>query len=130
MATELPLFEWSFNATATMATSQFRAVKQDTANPGNTVIAAAVTDRCIGIIQNNPAAGRTGNVLTMGVSKFIASGVIHVGDALGVTATGAFAAITPGVNTTIYLVGQSLSECADGDTGTGIFNFPSAGRAA
>src|SRR5690242_9339371 len=99
-------------ATSSLATAQFKAVKQDTSNPGQMVLATGVTDHGIGILQDTPGAGQSGNVCVLGVTKFLAQGTIHVGDMLGFgTTDGALTTITLGSDTTIQVVGQALSEC-------------------
>lgn len=132
MAVELPLLGWSFPATLTLAAKQFYAVKQDTSNPGNVVIVAAATDKACGILQDTPAVGKVGNVMLMGISKFVAKGTIHVGSKLGLGSDGdgRLAAIVAGTDTTIYIVGESLNECADGDIGYAAICFPNSSRAA
>lgn len=131
MAVELPLFNWTFKATATLAAAQWKVVMQDTSNPGNVVLSTAITDHPIGILQDAPAAGEAGNVCIMGISKFIAQGTIHVGDMLGLgTTDGGLTKITLGTDTTVQVLGQALSECADGDIGWAVVNFSAAGRAA
>lgn len=132
MATEQPGFLISLVATVTQASNLFKVVKQDTANPGNFILVAAATDSAIGILQGTPPANGTGTIMVSGVSKFIAQGTIHVGDDLGLTTSplGSLKAIVAGTDTTIRKVGQSLSECADGDIGTGLFNFAAATRDA
>jgi hypothetical protein len=131
-AFELPLFQYSFQATASLATKRFYAVKQDTANPGNIVIVAAATDKPVGLLQNNPGAAAAGTVMLSGISKFVAKGTIHVGDILGLGSDGdgRIAKITPGTDTTIYVLGQAIQEAADNDVCAGLFNFMNIGRAA
>tara|TARA_R100001530_G_scaffold131617_2_gene103416 strand:+ start:73 stop:459 length:387 start_codon:yes stop_codon:yes gene_type:complete len=60
----------SFEATATLATSQYLAVKLDASNPFKVVIADA-NAKVVGILQNKPAAGETAIVRVAGVSKHV-----------------------------------------------------------
>lgn len=133
MATETPILRTSFltaAAAADFSSKQFYVCKMS-ASPAKTILLpTGVTDRAIGIVQNNPGLGRTANVLISGISKFIAGGTIAVGDNLGLKLDGTLVKVTPGTDTTVFLVGVAIEAGASGNTLTGIFSFAAAGRAA
>ncbi len=131
MAVEMPLFQSSFLAAASMATGQYKAVMIDTSAADTVKLCTAITDHPIGICQNNPASGGVVNVMHAGISKYIAQGTVTRGDMLGLgTTDGSFVTIALGTDTTEVVCGQALETVADGDIGTGIFNFMALGRAA
>lgn len=131
MAYEIPGLTISFQtaaANADYSAKQYYVAKLDTS--GNALLPTAVTDRPVGIVQNNPANSRTASVLVNGVSKYVAGGNIAVGDNLGLKNDGTLVKVTPGTDTTVFLVGVALEAGASGDKLTGLFDFASAGRAA
>ncbi len=78
----------SFEATASLASSQYYAVKLDTSNPFKVVIADA-NAKVVGILQNKPAAGETAVVRVAGVSKHVMGAAsLAPGDLITSTSTG------------------------------------------
>lgn len=131
MATEIPVLNISAitaAASADYSSKQYYVAKYDTS--GNALLPTGVTDIPIGIVQNNPGLSRSAVILVEGVSKYVAGGNIAVGDKLGLKNDGTLVKVTPGTDTTVYLVGTALEAGASGDKLTGMFNFASAGRAA
>jgi len=71
-------FERTFVCGATtLIAKQYYAVKQHT--DGTLILAAAGTDKIVGILQNKPAVGAAALVRFGGTSKAIAGGTISVG---------------------------------------------------
>ncbi len=85
MAWEKPLENLSLVAAADFSAKQFYAVKID-AN-GAAALAGA-GDNAVGIMQDNPASGTIGNVMTLGVSKAVYGGTVTAGDNLSSDANG------------------------------------------
>lgn len=72
---------------------------------------AANTNPIIGIVQNNPAVGEAGTVMSAGISKAIASGPIAINDLLQCDANGKFLKAVSGK----YVVAQALESAVAGD---------------
>lgn len=71
-------FERSFVCGATsLATKQYYMVKQHT--DGTMILAAAATDKIVGVLQNKPAVGAAALVRMGGTTKVVAGGTISVG---------------------------------------------------
>ncbi len=86
-------FERSFVCGATtMIAKQYYAVKQHT--DGTLILAAAGTDKIVGILQNKPAVGAAALVRFLGTTKAIAGGVITVGAWVTATSDGTLVATT------------------------------------
>ena len=98
------------NAGADLSTKQYYVVKVNTS--GAIILAAATTDRPLGVLQNNPTSGKTASVMTSGVTKVVASAAIAIGDRVMCTAAGKVATAT----STNYAFGTALvAAAADGD---------------
>jgi len=79
MAQSIRDFERSFVCGATtMIAKQYYIVKQHT--DGTAILAAAATDKIIGVLQNKPAVGAAALVRFLGTTKVIAGGAINPGD--------------------------------------------------
>lgn len=86
-------FERSFVCGATtLIAKQYYAVKQHT--DGTLILAAAGTDKLVGILQNKPAVGAAALVRFLGTSKGIAGGTISVGAWVTATTDGTLIATT------------------------------------
>lgn len=118
----------SLVAGADLSAAQFKFVKLNSS--GDVVLAAATTDRPIGVLQNAPLSGQEAEVLIVGGTKLVAGGSITEGAALGTTNAGAGKALTVGTDTTAYILGSAITEAASGDVFTAVINCASAGRAA
>lgn len=78
MSQSLKDFERSFVCGATtMIAKQYYAVKQHT--DGTAILAAAGTDKIIGVLQNKPAVGAAALVRFAGTTKIVSAGTISVG---------------------------------------------------
>lgn len=115
-------------AGADLSAKQYYFVKLDSS--GNAILAAAATDRPIGVLQNAPTAGQEAEVLIVGGTKLVSSGVISEGAAIGTASTGKAVSLTVGTDTTAYILGSAITEAAASDVFTAVINCASAGRAA
>jgi hypothetical protein len=77
VATEHSVYDESFIAGADLSGKQFYAVKISAAR--TVALGAAATDRCIGILQNDPASGQAAVVRMIGLSKAISGAAVTVG---------------------------------------------------
>ena len=73
--------------TTSLAANQYKFVKFG-ATAGQIAVASAKTDKIIGVLQNDPAAGEPAIVCAVGVSKVISSGSVTVGTLLTSNSTG------------------------------------------
>ena len=93
MTTDVRDFERSFVCGATtLVAKQYYAVKQHT--DGTLILAAAGTDKIVGILRNKPAVGAAALVRFLGTSKAIAGGTISVGAWVTATTDGTLIATT------------------------------------
>lgn len=60
-----------------LATKQYYIVKQHT--DGTMILAAAGTDKIVGVLQNKPTVGKAALVRFLGTTKVVAGGAISVG---------------------------------------------------
>jgi hypothetical protein len=130
MAYEIPGFQFSLPAGADLSAHQYKFVKINSS--GQCVLCAAVTDKPIGILQNDPpAAGVAANIMVNGISKLKAAANLAVGDQIGTDAAGLGAANVPGTDTTKYTVGEVIGDntVANGVVSV-LFNCAGAGRGA
>lgn len=131
MAYEGVQTRWSFPAGADLSSAQFTFVKLNSS--GQVVPCAAATDRPIGVLQDNPKSGDRATVCSIGITKVVtgSGGALAVGQTIGTDASGDAAAITPGTDTTKYLVGVVVeASSAATEYASAWINCPSAGRAA
>jgi hypothetical protein len=114
VTTEFIPIRFSFNATNSLASSQYRLAKLDTSNADGVVVATDATAPIVGSVQNNPTAGHAAEIsLVPCIAKVVASAAISVGDKI--TATTGGKAVT---TTTIgdWFAGLAIdAAAADGD---------------
>lgn len=91
---------------------QFRAVKLDTANQGNVVLAVA-GNQIYGILQNAPRANETCQVRYIGLTKVQLGGTVATGDPLTPDANGNLVKWTTGSSK--YIVGRAKQAGVSGD---------------
>ena len=103
---EIPGFKFSLETGADLSAGQYRFVKLD-AN-GLAVLCAAITDKPIGVLQNDPGLGEEAEIMVTGITKMSADSAIAIGDELGTSADGQADTIVSGSDTTVRLVGQAL----------------------
>ena len=86
-----------------LSTKQYYFVKLDSTQ--QVIIAAAATDKVLGILQNKPESGEAARVRIFGRSKVIGDAALSIGDLIGTSADGQADAKTPGTDTTEYVKG-------------------------
>jgi hypothetical protein len=72
-------------AGADLSAAQYKFVKLNSS--GQAVLCSAVTDRPIGVLQNNPTSGLEAEVTVSGGTKVVAGGTVAIGNAVGTNAT-------------------------------------------
>ena len=118
----------ALTAAADLSSNQYYFVKLASATTVN--VCTAITDLPIGILQNNPdTAGDQCVVQIFGISKVVADGTITAGRWMGTSSDSQAAGITPGSDTTVYVMGQAIQAASAGETFTMFLN-PSNCRAA
>lgn len=122
MAFVIPGFKMSgLKAAADLTGKQYHFVKLDT--DGNVAAITAITDRPIGILQNEPtAAGMAAEVMCDGVSKIKLDGTSAVADVLGTSDDGSADTIVVGTDETVYACGTCIEGGAVGNIGTILFD--------
>jgi hypothetical protein len=110
MAYEIPGFKFSLRAGADLSLSQYRFVKLNAS--GDAVVCAAITDKPVGVLQNDPGLGEEAEILVTGITKLSADGIIAIAAELGTSADGQADSIVSGTDTTVFKVGQALEAAA------------------
>jgi hypothetical protein len=120
----------TLEAAADLTASQYCFVKLD--SNGKAALCTAVTDKPIGVLQNQPIAGKEAAIVVEGGTKLkVGTGGVTVGDRVGtVISTGRAVSYVPGTDTTKYLVGTVLGTGAAGDLVSAVVSCASAGRGA
>ena len=114
-------------ASSDLSSKQYHFVKLSAAT--SVTVCASITDKPIGVLQNNPESGGQAIVTTHGLSKLVADGTIAAGNILGTSADGQGDAIAGGTDTTVYVAGQAIGAASAGETFTAFINITNA-RAA
>jgi hypothetical protein len=107
MAWEKPLEQISLIAAADLSSKQYYAIKVD--SDGKAALAGA-GENAIGILQDTPALGNVGNVMTLGVSKAVYGGTVSAGANLEVAAGGKLVAYSSGAIVGVALEPGSANE--------------------
>lgn len=131
MATELALFDHTFEAGADLSAKQFHFVKLNTS--GQVVVCSGATDKPIGVLQNKPnATGKAAQVRIVGITKVSSDANLAAGDLIGTSADGQADAKTPGTDVTEFICGQVLFDTsgAAGDLTKAAINCINIARAA
>ena len=117
-------------AGADLSALQYTFVKQNSS--GQVVAVAAATDIPIGVLQNAPTSGQEASVTVVGGTKLVAGATITLGThfSLGTTSAGKATPLTPGTDTTKYIVASPLVTAASNDIMSAIVNCATPGRAA
>lgn len=103
---EIPGFKFSLEAGADLSAGQYHFVKLD-AN-GLAVLCSAITDKPVGVLQNDPGLGEEAEVMATGITKMSADSAVAIADEIGTSADGQADTIASGTDTTVRLVGQAL----------------------
>jgi len=119
----------TLEAAADLSAKQYHFVKVD--SNGKAAACAALTDVPVGVLQNDPTAGQTAEIVVVGVSKVSSDAALNEGDLIGPSADGQADARVIGTDTTHYVGGQMLTATgAAGVIGTAIINCATPARAA
>lgn len=88
---KMSIWEDSFKAGASFASSQYLACELSTSADDTVTVCNAVTDKVLGIIQNDPLSGEEATVMIMGRTEWVSDGsgtAIARGDYVGTNASG------------------------------------------
>jgi hypothetical protein len=111
MAFEVPGLTKTFKAGADLSAVQYKFVKFD--GSGDIVVAAAITDVCIGVLQNKPdASGENAIVMMDGITKMQAGGSISRETIIG-TATDGQAQAVASTNKSYGVALDGVSSAAE-----------------
>jgi len=99
-------FKITLEAGADLSSSQYNFVKLNSS--GKAVECAAVTDKPVGVLQNNPTSGQAAEIVVVGLTKVSANAALAIGDLIGTSSDGQAAAYVAGTDTTKYVVGQAM----------------------
>ena len=128
MAYEVQGFDiGTFTASADLSAKQYYFVKLSSAT--QVTVCAAVTDKPIGVLQNNPESGEQAIVRCFGLSKVSADATLAAGDVIGTSADGQAQPITLGSETTVHVSGQAIEAGAANSDLTAFINITN-GRGA
>jgi len=98
---------------------------------GVITVANAITDICVGVLQDKPVSGQTGEVCMLGFTKVVAGGAITAGALIGTTTAGKAVALAAGTDTTQYILGRALTGASgDGQVIDAAINCLNPARAA
>ena len=117
----------NLTAGADLSAKQFHFVKLASATTVD--VCSAITDVPIGILQNTPESGETATIAIFGISKPVADGTLTAARWIGTSADSQASGITPGSDTTVYVMGQAVQAASAGETFTMFLN-PTSCRAA
>lgn len=113
------------------ASAQYKFVKMSA--DLTVVLCSAVTDVPIGVLQAPAAQGDPCEVVALGETQLQAGGSLTAGNLIGTNASGQAAALTPGTDTTKFIVGQVVNVAGATSAGnliTAAVNCVSPARAA
>jgi len=99
-------FKITLEAGADLSSSQYNFVKLNSS--GKAVECAAVTDKPVGVLQNNPTSGQAAEIVVVGLTKVSTNAALAIGDLIGTSSDGQAAAYVAGTDTTKYVVGQAM----------------------
>lgn len=128
MAYEIPILKDSREAAATMSAKQYYVVILSGTKAD---IPTTATKVPYGILQNKPDSGGTAEIMVVGISKVSSDAALAVGDLIGSSGDGQLLKLTPGTDTTKYVIGQVV-EASDnaGEFASAAINGASPHRAA
>lgn len=94
-------------AGADLSTHQYKFVKMSAAN--TVVLCSAITDKPIGILQNDPKSGQEAEITVIGGSKLVTAAAMAVDAVVATDAAALGKTVAPGTDTTAYAVGRCLT---------------------
>ena len=116
-------------ASADLSALQYCFVKKHT--DGTIKAIAAATDIPYGVLQAGVTSGGVCDIVLVGGTKLKAGAAINPGTLIGTGSTGKGVALTPGTDTTKYILGQFCDVAgADGDEVAAVVNCINPARAA
>lgn len=119
----------TLEAAADLSGAQYCFVKLD--SNGKAALLTAATDKPLGVLQNQPIAGKEATILVEGGTKVKASAAIAIGASIGSTTsnTGAVT-LVQGTDLTKYVVGTAVTAAsAANELFTAVVSCGSAARA-
>lgn len=119
----------TLEAAADLSSAQYCFVKLD--SNGKAALLTSATDKPIGVLQNQPIAGKEASIVVEGGTKVKASAGITLGASIGSTTsnTGAVT-LVQGTDTTKYVCGTALQTCSNaGELIACVVSCASAARA-
>jgi len=114
----------TLTAAADLSGKQYHFVKLASATTVN--VCTAVTDKPIGVLQNDPTSGQAAEVCFLGISKVVADATLAAGDVIGTSADSQAQPVVPGTETTVFAAGQAIEAAAAGNTVTAFVNISNA----
>jgi len=122
-------FKISLKAGADLSAKQYYFVKLNSS--GNAVVCAAATDVPVGVLQNNPTANQSAEIVVVGLTKVSTDAALAIGNLIGTSSDGQADAKTVGTDTTEYVVGVAMVTSGAADTiTTAMVNCANPHRAA
>lgn len=120
----------TFAAGGDLSSDQFKAVKLSADR--KVILCTGVTDKPIGILQNKPdAAEKAAEVMLLGVTKVNSDIALSAGNLISTQSDGQLQIVTPGSETTEYIIGQVLfASGAAGERAEAAVNCINIARAA
>jgi hypothetical protein len=119
----------TLKAAADLSSYQYCFVKLD--SNGNAAVCTAVTDKPIGVLQNQPISGKEASIVVEGGTKLKASAAINIGASLGTTTGATAVTYAQGTDTSKYIVGTALTAAgAASDIISAVVSCASAARGA
>lgn len=92
--------------------TQYKIVKAAT-TAGAVVLAAAQTDKILGVLQNDPASGQEADVAVMGIVKCLAEASVAAGDHVAASTTGRAKTTTTGNDHTLGIALDASAAAGD-----------------
>ena len=112
------------SASADLSAKQYFFVKMS--GEKTVDVCSAVTDKPIGVLQNDPTSGQAATVCAVGLTKVSGDADLNFGNSIGTSVDGQAAAYTA-ADTTKYIVGQVVEgNTAAGGLATAFVSCPSA----
>lgn len=117
MAFEIPVQILSFTAASALSAASQQFCLVALTSTGKVVPCTAITDKPIGVLQNNPGRDELAEVMVLGVTKLRANVDLAVDDLVGTAANSRAAVYTAGATgTSSYIVGRVIAiDAADND---------------
>lgn len=102
-------------AGADLSTHQYKFVKQNAS--GQAVLCTAVTDKPIGVLQNDPKSGQEAEIVVVGGTKIKGGEALAIDSTIGTDANSTAQVVVVGTETTVYAVGRVIGVATTGAGG-------------